>query len=118
MGAAAVQLNVPVTLHLCLSAVLFTVFSVIAYRFLLPEAEPESAEVPLVAVTDRGVRAKSSLAKYGVLAALAIIASAGAIVDNFALRFGLLIVQASPILCLRTKSSCRAFRHRRAVPGR
>jgi hypothetical protein len=82
MGAAAAQLHVPITLHLSLSAVLFTVLALVAYRLLLPGAEPESAEVPHPAVKDRVVGAKSLLAKYGVLAALVIIASAGAIVED------------------------------------
>ena len=83
LGAGAAQLGIPIPLHLLVSLVLFAALAVAAYRLLLPGAEPEEVEVtPVAAVTTRRAGFATSLAKYGVLAALVIIASAGAIVED------------------------------------
>ncbi len=82
MGAAAAQLGVPIALHLGISAVVFTAAVFVAYRFLLPGAEPQEPEVAAVIHDTASAARRSSLAKYGVLAALILIASAGAIVED------------------------------------
>jgi len=81
LGAAAAQFAVPLGLHLAASGLLFTVVALVAYRFLLPGAEP--AEVVPVKVETEGMsRAAGSFVKYGALAALVVIAAAGALVED------------------------------------
>ncbi|MET4583156.1 MFS family permease [Conyzicola nivalis] len=83
LGAGAAQLGIPITLHLLGSLVLFTVLAAVSYRLLLPGAEPAEVEAaPVEAPASRRAGFATSLAKYGVLAALVIIASAGAIVED------------------------------------
>jgi MFS family permease len=83
LGAGAAQLGIPITLHLLASLVLFTVLAAVAYRLLLPGAEPAEVEAaPVAAPASRRAGFATSLTKYGVLAALVIIASAGAIVED------------------------------------
>jgi len=83
LGAGAAQLGIPITLHLLASLVLFTVLAAVSYRLLLPGAEPAEIEAaPVAAPASRRAGLATSLAKYGVLAALVIIASAGAIVED------------------------------------
>lgn len=83
LGAGAAQLGIPITLHLLVSLVLFTVLAAVSYRLLLPGAEPAEVEAaPVEAPASRRAGFATSLAKYGVLAALVIIASAGAIVED------------------------------------
>jgi MFS family permease len=114
LGAAAAQAEVPIVLHLALSAVVFGGLAVGAYRFLLPGPEPLEVEgegdaargegdaarggadtarggadtarggdTPLDAETKIAVRSnRGGLLKYGTIAALVIIASAGAIVED------------------------------------
>ena len=84
LGAVAAQVGIPIAVHLASSAVLFTACAVVAYRFLLPGDEPTEVEVaPRTAsatvATSRGIARYGVL---GVLAALVIIASAGAIVED------------------------------------
>lgn len=84
LGASAAQLEVPVVLHLSISGLLFSGCALAAYRFLLPGAEPVG---PDAAPAERAVRSRAtgrntSVARLGVLAALVIIASAGAIVED------------------------------------
>lgn len=82
LGAGAAQLGIPIPLHLAISLVLFATAALVAYRFLLPGAEPAEPEAAPVEHATRGAARKSSLAKYGVLVALVLIASAGAIVED------------------------------------
>jgi MFS family permease len=82
LGAGAAQLGIPIAMHLLLSLVLFTVSAGVAYRLLLPGAEPVEPESAPVEHATRGAARKSTLAKYGVLIALVIIASAGAVVED------------------------------------
>ena len=82
MGAAAAGFGVPVGVHLGISAVLFSAMSLVAYRFLLPGAEPSEVEPvsdPLGATRSaRGSRA----VRLGVLAALVLIAASGSVVED------------------------------------
>jgi MFS family permease len=98
LGALAAQLAVPLATHLALSGALFSVVALVAYRFMLPGAEPaEITPVDLETVGEpgaapapaRAARAGRSgglsgglLAKYGVLAALVIIAASAAVVED------------------------------------
>ena len=84
LGAAAAQLAVPVALQLTGSAVLFSLMAVAANRFLLPGAEPADIE-PAVAPDVGSPRSRPRpelIARYGVLAALVVIAASGAIVED------------------------------------
>jgi MFS family permease len=84
LGAVAAQLAVPVALQLTGSAVLFSLMAMATYRFLLPG--PESAGVEPAPAADRGslpaLRGPGLLTRYGVLAALVLIAASGAIVED------------------------------------
>jgi MFS family permease len=94
MGAAAAQIRMPLLVHLSLSAVLFSALAVLSLLWLLkgPEPEPgeggaahahEPAADPEGGVTSAASpRALGLVAKYGVLLALVIIASGGAIVED------------------------------------
>lgn len=84
LGAAAAQLAVPVGLQLTASAAMFSALAVVAYRFLLPGAEPEEHEqVPGPGGrAARGRLRPRTLVTYGVLAALVLIAASGAIVED------------------------------------
>jgi len=82
LGAAAAQAAIPITVHLAISAALFSAFALVAYRYMLPGAEPE--EVPATPLAEPRIagRAGGLIAKWGVLAALVLIASGGAIVED------------------------------------
>jgi MFS family permease len=81
LGAAAAQFAVPIGIHLAVSGAVFTLVAVVAYRFLLPGAEPAEV-VPVVVDTEGMSRAAGSFVKYGALAALVVIAAAGALVED------------------------------------
>ena len=86
MGAALTQASVDRGVHLALSAVVFSAAAVLASRWLLPGAEPAEPEVALADTA--GARAESSARTFGLLAriatiaALVVIASSGAIVED------------------------------------
>lgn len=94
MGAAAAQVRLPILVHLSVTAVLFSAFAVAALAWLLKGPEPEPGEGgaahahPPQADPEDGVvraaapRALGLVARYGVLLALVIIASGGAIVED------------------------------------
>ncbi|WP_024285947.1 MFS transporter [Cellulomonas sp. KRMCY2] len=84
LGAVAAQLAVPVALQLAGSAVLFSLMAVAANWFLLPGAEPVDLEPALApdVGSPRSRHRPELLARYGVLAALVVIAASGAIVED------------------------------------
>ncbi|MBX0301460.1 MFS transporter [Cryobacterium sp. 1639] len=88
LGAAAAQLEVPRGTHLIVSAVTFSMFALVAYKSLLPGAEPlEPAEPPKPTVTGpvatpAPTRAFGRLGKWLVLGALVVIAASGALVED------------------------------------
>ncbi|MGY4857653.1 MFS transporter [Cryobacterium sp. AP23] len=87
LGAAAAQLDVPRGTHLLVSAVTFSMFALVAYRSLLPGAEPaeptEAAEPAAARPTDATpARSFGRLGKWLVLGALVIIAASGALVED------------------------------------
>ena len=92
MGAAAAQAGLPLIVHLSISAVVFSALAVLSLLWLLKGPEPEpgeggAAHAHAADPEDGVVRAASPralglVARYGVLLALVIIASGGAIVED------------------------------------
>ncbi|WP_458111083.1 MFS transporter [Arthrobacter sp. R1-13] len=100
LGAAAAGMALPRPLHLALAAVIFSLMAVLSYRLLLPGQEPaepaaegdaaegdagegDAGEGPAGGYVTRSDGASGrSMAKYGVLLALVMIASAGALVED------------------------------------
>ncbi|KQM13962.1 fucose permease [Plantibacter sp. Leaf171] len=92
MGAVAAQLEVPLVIHLAVSGGLFGMAALLSYRWLLAGAEPDlSAEGTMgtdgdipqkSAASTAAPRALGLVARYSVLLALVVIASAGAIVED------------------------------------
>ncbi|MFC6066433.1 MFS transporter [Streptomyces ochraceiscleroticus] len=84
MAAGAIALGLPLGQHLLISAVVFAVAACVALRFCLPGPDTESAAEP---ETDRRApqpapRAATGLRTGYVLAALVLIATAGALVED------------------------------------
>jgi MFS family permease len=85
LGAAAAQLDVARGTHLTVSAVTFSLFALVAYRSLLPGAEPaEPIETPAAADAPAATRSRTGarLGKWLVLGALVVIAASGALVED------------------------------------
>jgi MFS family permease len=112
LGAAAAQIDVPRGTHLVVSAVTFSMFALVAYRSLLPGAEPAEVTEPAVAAVSPATepadpaatgiagsapaaatvdtaaaaagpaRSFGRLGKWLVLGALVIIAASGALVED------------------------------------
>ncbi|MFT2707942.1 MFS transporter [Clavibacter zhangzhiyongii] len=90
MGAAAAQIRLPLAVHLSVSAVLFSALAALSLMWLLKGPEPEPGEGGAAHAHDpegdvaraASPRALGLVAKYGVLLALVIIASGGAIVED------------------------------------
>ena len=77
MGAAAIALHVSRGAHLAVSAVVFSVMCLIAYRFLLPG--PDDAAVPAAAPIEMS---RARVATYVALAAVVTIAIADAAIED------------------------------------
>jgi MFS family permease len=92
MGAVAAQLEVPLLIHLAVSGGLFGMAALLSYRWLLAGPEPDlSAEGTMgtdgdipqqSAASTAAPKALGLVARYSVLLALVVIASAGAIVED------------------------------------
>jgi MFS family permease len=88
MGAAAAQLDVPLLVHLSISGALFGTASLLSFRWLLAGAEPTpGVDGPSTPAEDGITRAAPPnalglVARYSILLALVVIASAGAIVED------------------------------------
>ncbi len=84
LGAVAAELTIAPALQLTVTAGLFSLMAVFSYRLLLPGAEPVEvvAEHEHDPETPRAARSVGAFAKYGVLLALVVIASAGALVED------------------------------------
>ncbi|WP_316318541.1 MFS transporter [Clavibacter michiganensis] len=92
MGAAAAQIRMPLLVHLSISAALFSALAVLSLLWLLkgPEPEPGEGGAAHAHAPDpeadiaraASPRALGLVTKYGVLLALVIIASGGAIVED------------------------------------
>ncbi len=83
MAAGAIALDLPLGLHLGISAVLFAVVSLIALRYCLPGADrPEDAVAADGAELSNSIRIRVGSRTIGVLAALVLIAIAGTLVED------------------------------------
>lgn len=91
MGAAAAALGIPLIAHLIASAVVFSMVALLAYRWLLSGPEPRTGAEPAVVggaaaspLFPSGFRpdARRFFARYGMLLALVLIATGGAIVED------------------------------------
>jgi len=90
MGSAAAGLSVPLGLHLTISAVLFSAIALVAFRFLLPGAE--DAERSPAAAADPAPRRAFTGAAVKMLAALGLLAAAGALVEDAGASWGALFL--------------------------
>ncbi|MGX6600993.1 MFS transporter [Micromonosporaceae bacterium Da 78-11] len=82
MAAGAIALDLPRGVHLGISAVLFSVVSLSAYRFLLPGPEVEPAAEDTVAAPATTGRSRAVTLKYLVVLALVLVAIGGAVVED------------------------------------
>ncbi len=82
MGAAAAQFEVPLLTHLAVSAVVFGLAALLAYRWLLAGPEMEPLGETEGAAPTPSAKTLGLVARYGILLALVVIASAGAIVED------------------------------------
>jgi MFS family permease len=97
MGAAAAELGVPSAVHLTASALVFSAVALVCYRFMLPGDEHDEDDEPVreagggaelgeaaapAASADAPRRGTGSLAKWGILAALVLIAASGGLVED------------------------------------
>ena len=90
MGAAAIALHLPRATHLGIVAVVFSVVVLAAYPYLLPGDDHDDHPA---ARADRG--AGAGLAVYAVLAALVMIAIAGAFIEDAGSSWATLYLQTS-----------------------
>ncbi|MEV0627484.1 MFS transporter [Nonomuraea wenchangensis] len=100
MGAAAAGLRLPLALHLGISAALFSVVAVVAYRFLLPGPEDAERTAPATAAAHPATAGGDPVAPAGrrsfarpavwMLAALGLLAACGALVEDAGASWGAL----------------------------
>ncbi|MFD1544894.1 MFS transporter [Nonomuraea guangzhouensis] len=90
MGSAAAGLGIPLAVHLSISATLFSIVALVAYRFLL--TGPEDAERPAEAEDDGRANHRRSFTGSAVrmLAALGVLAACGALVEDAGASWGAL----------------------------
>lgn len=86
MGAGLATLGVSTTVHMLISAVVFSSAAAAAYRWLLTGPEPQAASAPDAdgppAGPDGPTGRSSSLIRYGTLLALVVIAASGGMVED------------------------------------
>ncbi|MEU4420451.1 MFS transporter [Actinoplanes sp. NPDC024001] len=88
MGSAAAGLGLALGVHLGISAVLFSVVALVAYRFLLPGPDgAERADEAAAPATGAGRRAWAAPA-VRVLAVLGVLAACGALVEDAGASWG------------------------------
>ncbi|MFG6197647.1 MFS transporter [Nonomuraea sp. JJY05] len=92
MGSAAAGLDIPLAVHLGISATLFSVTALVAYRFLLPG--PEDAERPAEVQDGHPPRREGWRSFTGsavrMLAALGVLAACGTLVEDAGASWGAL----------------------------
>ncbi|MEO3810960.1 MFS transporter [Sphaerisporangium sp. B11E5] len=94
MGSAAAGLRVPLTVHLSVSAALFSVVALVAYRFLLPGPDGSErlpgtdAAHPAALSTRRPGRRVFVGVTVRMLAALGVLAACGALVEDAGASWG------------------------------
>ncbi len=85
MGSAAAGLNLSLGLHLTISAVIFSIVALAAYRFLLPGPDDSPTPDPAETKTDqKPIKA----AAVRLLAALGVLAACGALVEDAGASWG------------------------------
>lgn len=83
MGTAAAAFAIPLTVHLAVSGALFTLLAAACYPSLLPGDEPAGAETEAEGTAANQTSSPlAPLRKYGILAALVLIAMAGTLVED------------------------------------
>lgn len=89
MGAAAVGLDVSLTVHLTTSAVLFSAVALVAYRFLLsgPD-EGDGAADAVLPEAGRGLRSPALRAVAPLILTLGVLAACGAVVEDAGSSWG------------------------------
>jgi MFS family permease len=80
MGAGLATLGLSTTVHMLVSAVVFSTAAALSYRWLL--AGPEVEEAPVLAPEEPHLQRGLRLNRYGILLALVVIAASGAIVED------------------------------------
>ncbi|MGW0480460.1 MFS transporter [Nonomuraea sp. NPDC003214] len=92
MGAAAAGLRLPLPVHLTISAVLFSVVALVAYRFLLPGAEDAERPAGRRNPGGRGWRGAFPGAAVRMLAVLGLLAACGALAEDAGASWGALFL--------------------------
>lgn len=82
LGATTAGLEVPRAIHLSATFALFSAVALVSYRFLLPGAEPEEPAKENSAGPASAAGNARHWVKVGALAALVLIAAAGALVED------------------------------------
>ncbi|WP_430782408.1 MFS transporter [Actinoplanes sp. G11-F43] len=85
MGSAAAGLNLSLGLHLTISAVIFSIVALAAYRFLLPGPDDSPTPDPAETKTDQE---PIKAAAVRLLAALGVLAACGALVEDAGASWG------------------------------
>jgi MFS family permease len=87
MGSAAAGLDLPLAIHFGISAAVFSLVALVAYRFLLPGGENAERTVEPVVNPAKGRRAFSGTA-IKMLAALGVLAACGSLVEDAGSSWG------------------------------
>lgn len=96
MSAAAIALALPLGIHLTISAVIFTIVALIALRLCLPGRDDVTEEDAVADGTEvKGALRRISARTVFVIAALVLIANAGAIVEDSGMSWATLYLNAS-----------------------
>jgi len=104
MGAAAAGFGLSLGVHLGVSAALFSAIGLVAYRLLIPGAEPTDVVPAVEASATRSTRG-SQIVRLAVLGALVLLAASGAVVEDAGSSWSALYLSAS----LRAATSVAAF---------
>jgi MFS family permease len=82
MAATAIALQLPVGIHLTISTTIFAAVALVALRFCLPGRDEESTDAETAADRGSATRLRPSGRTIGVLIALTLIATAGAVAED------------------------------------
>jgi MFS family permease len=88
MGSAAAGLSLPLPVHLTISAVLFSVVAIAAYRYLLPGPDDSERTAALSGDTTASDAAAAGRGAVRMLAVLGILAACGALVEDAGASWG------------------------------
>ncbi|MDO5676091.1 MAG: MFS transporter [Propionibacteriaceae bacterium] len=93
MAAAAIALKLPLSIHLLLSALIFTVVAFLAQRHALPGSDDDDRAVADPTEVADGVRKGVKIGVIAVLAALSLISISGAVVEDLGSSWASLYLQ-------------------------